>query len=414
MKLLIKNIRGLVGARTAAPERLCGKDMEQLPVLKDAWLAIENGVFADFGSMSDWPGISDWRDLEVVDADGKFVFPSWCDSHSHVVYAGNREQEFVDRIHGLTYEQIAARGGGILKSAMRLREAKEEELVEAAYGRLNEVMAMGTGAIEIKSGYGLDLESELKMLRVIRRLQHEHPLTIRATFLGAHAVPPEFKGQKEAYVQYIIDTMLPAVASEGLADFVDVFCENNYFSNEDTLRIIEAADQFGLPAKIHVNQFTISGGISVAAKSGALSVDHLEVIDQQDIAALQNSRTIPVALPGCSMFLRIPYTPGRQLIDAGLPLALASDFNPGSCPSGNMSLVVSLACIYMGITPEEAVHAATVNGAHAMLLGDQLGAIVPGFKANFFITRNMPSIGFLPYSFGSQLVEEVYIAGKKR
>jgi imidazolonepropionase len=414
MKLLIKNIRGLVGARTDAPPVLKGKALQSLPVLEDAWLAIEDGRLADFGGMDEWPGISDWRDLEVIDADGKFVFPSWCDSHSHVVYAGNREQEFVDRIHGLTYEEIAARGGGILQSAMRLRSATEQQLFDAAWQRLNEVMALGTGAIEIKSGYGLDLESELKMLRVIRRLQAEHPLTIRSTFLGAHAVPPEFKGRKQEYVDHIIQEMLPAIAAERLADFVDVFCEQNYFSNIDTQRIIEAGARHGLSAKIHVNQFTVSGGIATATKAGALSVDHLEVLDDADLLALRQSNTMPVALPGCSLFLRIPYTPGRKLIDAGLPLALASDFNPGSCPSGNMGLVVSLACIQMGISPEEAIQAATVNGAYAMDIAADHGAIVPGFKANFFITREMPSVGFLPYSFGSQLVQDVYIDGKKR
>lgn len=412
MKLLIKNIRGLVGAQSESPALLRGAEMRRLPVIENAWMAVENGRIADFGEMHDWPGISDWRDLEVIDADGRFVFPSWCDSHTHLVYAGNREGEFVDRIHGLSYEEIAARGGGILNSADKLRLASEEELYESASQRLREVMRMGTGAIEIKTGYGLTLESELKMLRVIARLKADFALPIKSTFLGAHAYPREYAQNKTAYIDYLLQEMLPNVAAEGLADYIDVFCEKNYFSNEDTDRILEAGARFGLRSKVHVNQFTAAGGIAVCTKHNALSVDHLEVLGEGDVEALLASQTIPVALPGCSLFIRIPYTPGRTIIDAGLPLALATDYNPGSCPSGNMNLVVSLACIHMQLTPEEAINAATVNGAYAMELQHEVGSISPGKAANFFISRNMPSVGFLPYSFGTMPVEQAYVNGR--
>lgn len=414
MKLFIKNIKGLVGAYYDAPKFVAGKAMQNLPVLEDAWLAVEDGIIADYGLMQDWPGITDWRDLEVIDVSGKYVFPSWIDSHTHTVYAGSREGEFVDRIHGLSYEDIAARGGGILNSSKRLASATEQELYDAAYLRLDEMMSLGTGVVEIKSGYGLSLDTELKMLRVIKRLQENHPLTIKATFLGAHAYPADYKSRPSEYVDMIIKEAIPAVASEKLADFIDVFCEKNYFSVEDTDRILEAGVKHGLIPKTHVNQFNIIGGVEVSVKHNALSVDHLELISDEDIEVLKASKTMPVALPGCSFFIKIPYTPARKIIDAGLPLALATDYNPGTAPSSNMNLMVSLACINMGMTPEEAIHAATINGAYAMNLSEKAGSISRGKDASFFITKEMPSLAFLPYSFGHNLIEEVYIKGQKR
>lgn len=411
MKLFIKNIKGLVGAYDDAPKFVAGKDMQNLPVLEDAWLAVEDGIIADYGLMQDWPGITDWRDLEVIDVSGKYVFPSWVDSHTHTVYAGSREGEFVDRIHGLSYEDIAARGGGILNSSKRLASATEQELYDSAYLRLDEMMSLGTGAVEIKSGYGLSLDAELKMLRVIKRLQENHPLTIKATFLGAHAYPADYKSRPSEYVNMIIKEAIPAVASEKLAEFIDVFCEKNYFSVEDTDRILEAGVKHGLVPKTHVNQFNVIGGVEVSVKHNALSVDHLELISDEDIEVLKASKTMPVALPGCSFFIKIPYTPARKIIDAGLPLALATDFNPGTAPSSNMNLMVSLACINMSMTPEEAIHAATINGAYAMNLSEKTGSISRGKDASFFITKEMPSIAFLPYSFGHSLIDEVYIKG---
>ncbi len=411
MKLFIKNIKGLVGVYDDAPKFVSGKAMQNLPVMEDAWLAVEDGIIADYGLMQDWPGITDWRDLEVIDVSGKYVFPSWIDSHTHTVYAGSREGEFVDRIHGLSYEDIAARGGGILNSSKRLASATEQELYDSAYLRLDEMMSLGTGAVEIKSGYGLSLDAELKMLRVIKRLQENHPLTIKATFLGAHAYPVDYKSRPSEYVDMIIKEAIPAVASEKLAEFIDVFCEKNYFSVEDTDRILEAGVKHGLVPKTHVNQFNVIGGVEISVKHNALSVDHLELISDEDIAVLKASETMPVALPGCSLFIKIPYTPARKIIDAGLPLALATDFNPGTAPSSNMNLMVSLACINMSMTPEEAIHAATINGAYAMNLSEKAGSISRGKDASFFITKEMPSLAFLPYSFGHSLIDEVYLKG---
>ncbi|HEY8405004.1 MAG TPA: imidazolonepropionase [Flavobacteriales bacterium] len=414
MKLFIKNIKGLVGVYDDAPQFVSGKEMQNLPVLEDAWLAVEDGIIADYGLMKDWPGITDWRDLEVIDASGKYIFPSWVDSHTHTVYAGSREGEFVDRIHGLSYEEIAARGGGIINSAARLAKASEQELYGAAYERLNEMMRLGTGAVEIKSGYGLSLEAELKMLRVIKQLQENHPLTIKATFLGAHAYPVDYKNRPAEYVDMLIKEAIPAVAAEGLAEFIDVFCEKNYFSVVDTERILEAGVKHGLIPKTHVNQFNVIGGVAVSVKYNALSVDHLELVSDEDIEVLKASQTMPVALPGCSFFIRIPYTPARKIIDAGLPLAVATDFNPGTAPSSNMNLMVSLACINMGMTPEEAIHAATLNGAYAMKLSEKNGSISRGKDASFFITKEMPSLAFVPYSFGHNLIEQVFIKGIER
>ena len=408
-RILIKNIKSLLGVYENAPSLLAGKAMSELPAIENAWLAIEDGLIADYGTMAEWPGISDWRELEIIEADGRFVLPAWCDSHTHTVYAGSRVGEFVDRIHGLTYEQIAARGGGILNSAALLAETHEDELVQSALTRLQEMQAMGTGAVEIKSGYGLTLESELKMLRVIERLKSLTPLTIKATFLGAHAIPKEFKANPDAYVDYLIGTMIPEVASQHLAEYIDVFCEENYFSVAQTERILEAGMKHGLRPKTHVNQFNAIGGVAASVKYNALSVDHLEVMTDEDLAALQGTGTMPVALPGCSLFIKIPYTPARKIIDAGLPLALATDYNPGSAPSGNMNLVNSLACIYMGMTPNEVVNASTINGAYAMGLEKTHGTITPGKHAHLIITEPLDQIGGMMYNFGRNKIERVII-----
>ena len=383
--------------------------MNQLPSLNDAWLAIEDGAIVDYGTMADWPGISDWRGLEVIEADGRLVLPTWCDSHTHTVYAGSRVGEFVDRIHGLTYEQIAARGGGILNSAALLAVTEEDVLVESALKRLQEMQAMGTGAVEIKSGYGLSLESELKMLRVIDRLKQASPLTIKATFLGAHAIPKEYKANPDAYVDHLVEVMIPEVANQRLAEYIDVFCEENYFSVAQTERILEAGVKYGLQPKTHVNQFNAIGGVAASVKYNALSVDHLEVLTDADIDALQGSSTMPVALPGCSLFIKIPYTPARKIIDAGLPLALATDYNPGSAPSGNMNLVNSLACIYMSMTPNEVINASTLNGAYAMGIEDTLGTITIGKKASLIITEPIDQLGEMMYSFGRNKIERVIL-----
>ena len=410
-RILIKNIQSLLGVYDDAPAKLSGKAMNELPSIDNAWLAIEDGLIVDYGTMADWPGISDWRGLEVIEADGRFVLPTWCDSHTHTVYAGSRVGEFVDRIHGLTYEQIAARGGGILNSAALLAVTDEEVLVESALKRLNEMQAMGTGAVEIKSGYGLTLDSELKMLRVIDRLKQVSPLTIKATFLGAHAIPKEYKANPDGYVDHLVEVMIPEVANQRLAEYIDVFCEENYFSVAQTERILEAGVKYGLRPKTHVNQFNAIGGVAASVKYNALSVDHLEVLTDADIAALQGSSTMPVALPGCSLFIKIPYTPTRKIIDAGLPLALATDYNPGSAPSGNMNLVNSLACIYMGMTPNEVINASTLNGAYAMGLDATHGTITPGKKANIIITETMDQLGAMMYSFGRNKIERVITGG---
>lgn len=409
MTTLFTNIKELLQIRDAATTKVSGKDMATLPSIKNAFLFIKDDRIEDFGPMDQAPQTAD----TTVDCTGQIVLPTWCDSHTHIVYAGNREQEFVDRINGLSYEEIANNGGGILNSAKKLQETSEEALYEQASKRLDEVISLGTGAIEIKSGYGLTVEAELKMLRVIKKLKENYALPIKATFLGAHAFPTEFKNNKEAYIQQIIEEMLPKVASEKLAEFVDAFCETGYFSVEDTDRILIAAQKYGLTPKVHVNQFTTIGGVAMSVKNNALSVDHLEVMNTDDITALQGSTTMPVALPSCSYFLSIPYTPARDLMNAGLPVALATDYNPGSTPSGNMNFVVATACIKMKMTPEEAINAATLNGAYAMNLAEEVGSITKGKKANIIVTKEIPSYGFLPYSFGSNHIDSVYIDGKK-
>ena len=383
--------------------------MKHLPTLKNAWLLIEDDTIVDFGSMMAQPeGNID----KTIDCSGKIVLPSWCDSHTHIVFAGNREQEFVDRINGLTYQEIALKGGGILNSAEKLQLTSEDDLFAQSAQRLEEVMKLGTGAIEIKSGYGLTTEAELKMLRVAKRLGQTYPVTVRTTFLGAHALPKEFTNKKDDYVDLICNEMLPAVASENLADYIDVFCEEGYFSVKDTDKILSAASKYGLTPKIHVNQFNSIGGVAVGVKHNALSVDHLEIVSDDDIRELQHSNTIAVALPACSFFLSIPYTPGRALIDADIPLAIATDFNPGSSPTGNMNFVLAAACIKMKLTPEEAINAATINAAHAMGLSHTHGSITKGKKANLIITKEIPSYGFLPYSFGSNYIEQVICNGE--
>lgn len=411
MRILLKNIKELLQIREAHITKVSGSDMKILPRLKNAFLLIENDCIADFGVMNNLNGITADK---TIDATGKIVLPSWCDSHTHIVYAGNRENEFVERINGLSYEEIAANGGGILNSAKKLQETPEEEIYKQSAKRLIEVMSLGTGAVEIKSGYGLTLEAELKMLRVIKRLASNYPIAIKATFLGAHAFPAKYKNNKEAYIELIINKMLPIIAKENLAEFVDVFCETNYFTVAQTDTILKAAQKYGLIPKIHVNQFTSIGGVQLGVNHNALSIDHLEVMTKDDIEALKNSETMPVALPSCSYFLGIPYTPARELLDAGLPLALATDYNPGSTPSGNMNFVVSTACIKMKMTPEEAINAATINGAYAMNLSTTHGSITKGKKANLILTKEIPSYGFLPYAFGSNLIDTVFLNGKKR
>lgn len=410
MKLLFKNIKQLLQIRDSGTISLKGNEMKELPKLDDAWLLVEDGKIADFGKMEDLPS---FEEVETINASGKILMPGWVDSHTHLVYAGNREQEFVDRINGLTYEEIANKGGGILNSAKKLQETSEEELYVQSARRLEEVMKMGTTAIEIKSGYGLTTAAELKMLRVIKKLKENYPIAIKATFLGAHAVPKEYKENKDAYLDLLVDEMMPKIAEEKLAEYVDIFCEKGYFTVEDTHKILAAGKKYNLIPKIHVNQFNSIGGIKVGVEYDALSVDHLEVMNPEDIEALKGSNTMPVALPSCSLFLSIPYTPARDIIDAGLPLALATDYNPGSTPSGNMNLVVSLACIKMKMNPEEAINAATVNAAYAMGLSKTHGSITRGKHANFILTEKIPSYGFLPYSFGDNHIDSVYINGKK-
>lgn len=406
--LLIKNIKELVQVEKKPKQLLRGEDMATLKTVSDAFLLIDSEKIEDFGDMADAPESAD----EVIDATGKMVFPCWCDSHTHLVFAGSREMEFVDRINGLTYEEIAAKGGGILNSAKRLNEASEDELFEAAKVRLEEVMRMGTGAIEIKSGYGLTVEGELKMLKVIKRLKQTSPVTIKATFLGAHAIPAEYKQNRRAYISKVTEEMLPLVAKEGLAEYIDVFCERNYFTKEELDEILKAGAYYNLKPKIHVNQFSVQGGIPIGVENGAVSVDHLEVVDDKDIESLKDSNTICTLLPSCSFFLNLEYGPARWLLENNLPVALATDFNPGSTPSGNIPFVLSLACIKMKMTPEEAINAATINGAASMELSGELGSIAKGKKANVFITKPMPSVAFLPYYFGHDMVETVILNGK--
>jgi imidazolonepropionase len=409
MKLLLINIKELLQVRDIPPPYVSGADMKSLPSLSNAWLLLNGDKIEEYGTM-DHPPTGNFT--QIIDCTGRYVLPTWCDSHTHIVYAGNREQEFVDRINGLTYQEIAEKGGGILNSAKKLQETSEKELYDQSAARLEEVLYLGTGAIEIKSGYGLTLEAELKMLRVAKKLAKKYPVAVKTTFLGAHALPTEFKDNKKAYIDRICFEMIPRVVEEDLAQFIDVFCEEGYFSVEDTERILSEGKKYGLIPKIHVNQFHAIGGVAAGVRHHALSVDHLELLTEEDLIALKGSETMPVALPGCSYFLSIPYTPGRRIIDSGLPLALATDYNPGSSPSGNMNFVVAAACIKMKLTPEEAINAATLNGAYAMGLSESHGSITQGKAASVIITEEIPSYSYLPYAFGSNCIDQVILNGR--
>jgi imidazolonepropionase len=412
MKILIKNIKSLVQVEETPSLKIEGKAMKNLACIDDAWLAIEDDKIVGYGKMADWEGITDWSNLTIIDASDKIVMPSYCDSHTHIVYAGSREGEFVDRINGLSYEQIFERGGGILNSAKKLADASEEELVESALKRLNEIMWQGTGAVEIKSGYGLSIETELKMLLVIKKLKELSPLTIKATFLGAHAVPANLKGDKRKYIDIIINEMMPKIAAEKLADYCDVFCEQNYFTKEETIEILTAGKKHGMIPKVHAEQLSNFGGVLAGVEVEAISVDHLEFVGDKEIEALKGSVTMPTILPGAAFFLSLPLPPARKMIDAGLPVAVASDYNPGSSPSGNMNFMLSLCCVQYKMTPEEAINATTINSAYAMNLSKTHGSIAIGKQANVFITKEIPSYSYIPYSFGSNLIETVILNGK--
>ena len=408
MTTLFINIKELIQVRELSEDKVYGKDMGTLPIIKKAFMLIEGNTIIDFGSMDNL-GVK--KADKVVDLSGRLVLPTWCDSHTHIVYADSREEEFVDRIKGLSYQEIAKKGGGILNSAKKLQDKTENQLYNDAVTRIEEIIKSGTGALEIKSGYGLTLDSELKMLQVIKKLKETFPIPIKATFLGAHAIPSKYKENREEYIQLIINKMIPEVASKKLADYIDVFCEKGYFSPEETDRILKAGAIHGLIPKIHVNQFNSIGGVKVGVNNNALSVDHLEVLTDKDLSILSKSNTMPVALPSCSFFLGIPYTNARKIIDSNVPLALATDFNPGSTPSGNMNFVVSLACIKLKMTPEEAINAATMNAAYALNLSEKIGSITRGKLANFMITKSIKSYNFLPYNFRSNSIERIYLNG---
>jgi len=408
-KILIKNIRQLIQVEDSPRKKVSGAEMKKLPLLEDAWLAIEDGIIVGFGLMKDWEGISDWRDLEVIDASGKLVLPAWIDSHTHLVFANSRQGEFADRINGLSYEEIAARGGGILNSAKHMELASEEELVKSALVRLKEIENLGTGAVEIKSGYGLSLKAELKMLRVIRELKKHSKLTIKSTFLGAHAYPTIYKENKRGYIDLLINEMIPKVAEEKLADFCDVFCERNYFSQEETIEILEAGKKYGLIPKVHANQLSNSGGVQAGVKVNAISVDHLEFVEEAEIHALLKSETMPVILPGAQWFLSLPYPPARKMIDAGLPICIATDFNPGSSPSGNMNMMMSMACVQYKMTPEEVINASTINAAYAMGISDTHGSICIGKKASIIITKELPDYSCIPYYFAHNPIDRILL-----
>ena len=409
MNLLVKNIGTIVGIDESGRTRVSGKAMGEITMLENAWLLTDGTRIKDYGTMDSVPAEGRY---EVIDARSGWLFPSFCDSHTHIVYAGSREQEFLDKINGLSYEEIAKRGGGILNSADRLHDTTEDELYRQAMERIDEIVAMGTGLVEVKSGYGLTLEDELKILRVIRRIRENAPLEVRATFLGAHAVGRAYKGRQSEYVEHVCNDMIPAVAAEGLADYVDVFCDRGFFTPEETARIIETGARYGLRAKIHANELAVSGGVEIGVAHNALSVDHLESMGDEQIEALRGSETMPTMLPGCAFFLGITYPPARKMIDAGLAVALASDFNPGTAPSGNMRFVVSLASIKMKMTPAEALNAATLNSACAMGESKDFGSITRGKIANFYITKPLPSLAFLPYAHQTPVIERVVLKGK--
>ena len=408
MSLLVKNIGTLVGVDESGRLKVEGKAMAEIGILENAWLLTDGDRIKDYGTMDKLPNI---ENCEVLDAEGGWLFPSFCDSHTHIVYAGSREQEFLDKINGLSYEEIAKRGGGILNSADRLHDTSEDELYRQAMERVDEIIAMGTGLVEIKSGYGLTLEDELKILRVIKRIRETSPIEVRATFLGAHAVGRAYKGRQSDYVDHVCRDMIPAVAKEGLADFVDVFCDRGFFTVEETAKIMETGAKYGLRAKIHANELAISGGVEVGVEHNALSVDHLESMGDEQIEALRGTGTMPTMLPGCAFFLGITYPPARKMIDAGLAVALASDFNPGTAPSGNMRFVVSLGSIKMKMTPQEAINAATLNSAAAMGLSNDFGSITRGKVANFYLTKPLPSLAYLPYAHQTPVIRKVVLKG---
>lgn len=411
-KILIKNIKELIQVGHPEGGLRKGVAMQEVPSIKNAFLAIEDDRIVAYGKMEDWGGITDWRDLEVIDAEDRLVLPTFVDSHTHLVFAAPREEEFEDRIKGLTYEEIAAKGGGILNSARKLRGMSEDDLYESAMTRLDEVIQTGTGAIEIKSGYGLTVESELKILRVIKRIKENAPVPVKATFLGAHAYPEDYKDNHDGYIDLIINEMIPKIKEEGLADYIDVFCEQGYFETDATDKILKAGIAAGMKPKIHVNQFHISGGVQVGVANNALSVDHLEAIGDEEVEALKGSTTIPTLLPSCSFFIKIPYAPARKLIDAGLPVSLASDYNPGSTPTGNIPFIMSLACIQMNMTPQEALNATTINAAKTIELEEELGTIEIGKRANILISKKMNNLAYIPYAFGSQHIEQIILNGK--
>ncbi|NCE71482.1 imidazolonepropionase [Odoribacter sp. Z80] len=416
MKTLVINIKQLVQVEDTPCSCKAGKDMARVGIIPDAYLLVEDEKIAGFGKMEDLNRESIYANgdtIKEIDASGRLVLPSYCDSHTHLVYAGSREIEYIDKIRGLSYEEIAKRGGGILNSAERIRHASEEELFQSAYERIQEIAGFGTGAVEIKSGYGLDTESELKMLKVIRRLKAETPLLIKSTFLGAHAVPAEYKGRQTEYVDLIINEMIPTIAGEELADYIDVFCDKGFFTVEDTDRILNAGMKYGMRAKIHANELDYSGGVQVGVKYNAISVDHLEYIGEEEISALLGSETMPTVLPGAAFFLNMPYSPVRKMIEAGLPVALASDYNPGSSPSGNMKFVMSLGCINYKMLPEEVINATTLNSAYAMGVQEEAGSIAVGKLANFYITSPLPGIEYIPYAYTANIVEATFLRGKQ-
>jgi len=409
-QILLINIKNLLQVRDLETSYVSGKEMSVIPSIKSAYLLIDNGIIKDFGEMKNSP--KNLENFNIVDCKGKMVLPSWCDSHTHIVYAGNRSNEFIDRIKGLSYNEIANNGGGILNSVDILRSTNEEDLLKQSSNRIKEVINQGTGAIEIKSGYGLNMQSEKKMLQVISKIKKQNDIIVKSTFLGAHAFPREFTNNKKGYIDLIVNRMMPEYYEARLLDYVDIFCEKGYFNIEQSESILSRAKELGIKSKIHVNQFNSFGGIKLALKYNALSVDHLEVLTDQDLIDLKGGSTIPVALPTCSYFLGINYTPARKIIDNGLPLAIASDYNPGSSPSGNMNFVVSTACIKMKLTAEEAINAATINGAYAMGISDKVGSITKGKIANLIVTENISSINEIPYSFGSKKISKVILAGK--
>ncbi len=410
-KTLIKNIGSLITVSSNS-ELKKGHEMKELPLIKNAWLKIKDNRILDFGNMDNWEGIDNWNEFNIIDAESGTILPSWCDSHSHIVYAGSREQEFVDKINGLSYEEIAKKGGGILNSSLMLKDTSEEDLYNQSMKRIDEVINGGTGAIEIKSGYGLDTEQEIKMLRVIKKIKETSPITVKSTFLGAHAIPKNYKANPDQYVEKIIHEMIPVIAKEKLADYIDVFCDKGFFTAEQTEKILQAGLNHGLKGKIHANELDFSGGIQVGVKMGAISVDHLEFTSSEEIKCLKGTKTIPTLLPSTAFFLGLVYPPARKMIDSGLPITLASDYNPGSSPSGNIEFILSLACIKLKMTPEEAINALTINGAHAMEVQNELGSIEKGKIANLIITEKIPSNAFIPYSFGKSLIKKVIIQGK--